>query len=323
MSLPEGNRVLTCRRCGAGNRVPLARAFAQPAGLRCGRCKAGLLIERSAPLPALTTYQHPLDRDALAAVQQIPGVDTLLKKLIENTFERFDRLFHQASYIKAGDGQLATLHAGFARSAERLGLQMLPDLFLYTSPEPNAHCGGVERPFVAISSGLVDLMDDEEVAAVLAHELAHWQCKHVLYKVATRMLVESAAVLASATLGLSNLVLVPIRMGLLKWDRCSELSADRGMLLATRDPLLSMRVLFKLAGGSLRLRHELSIDRFIEQAEKARQAPDEGVLDKVFTVLQTLYRTHPFPLWRAAELWRWACDGEYLSLLADGPEHAA
>jgi len=316
MALPDGNRVLECRRCGSGNRVPLERAFNQPGSLRCGRCKAALLLDKGARLPEGTAYQHPLDRDALAAVQQIPGIDSLLKKLIESTFERFDRLFHQASYIKAGDGQLTTLHAGFERSAARLGLDVLPDLFLYTSPEPNAHCGGVERPFVAVSSGLVDLMDDEEVAAVLAHELAHWQCRHVLYKVATRMLVEAASVLASATLGLSNVVLVPIRMGLLKWDRCSELSADRGMLLCTRDPMLSMRVLFKLAGGSLRLRHELSIERFIEQAERARAAPEEGVLDKVFTVLQTLYRTHPFPLWRAAELWRWACDGEYLARIA-------
>ena len=316
MSLPEGNRVLECRRCSSGNRVPLERAFNQPGSLRCGRCKAPLLLERTVALPPGTSYQHPLDRDALAAVQQIPGVDSLLKKLIENTFERFDRLFHQASYIRAGDGQLATLQARFEGAAQRLGLEVLPDLFLFTSPEPNAHCGGVERPYVAVSSGLVDLMDDDEVGAVLAHELAHWQCKHVLYKIATRMLVESAAALATATLGLSSLVVAPVRMALLKWDRCSELSADRGMLLATRDPVLSMRVLFKLAGGTLRLRHELSIERFLEQAERARQAPDEGVLDKVFTLLQTLYRTHPFPLWRAAELWRWACDGEYLSLTA-------
>lgn len=319
MSLPDGNRVLECRRCGTGNRVPLERAFNQPAGVRCGRCKAALLLERGAALrfPEAVPYVHPFDRDALAAVNQVPGVDRFLKGLIQDTYERFDRLFHQASYIKAGDGQLMTLHTRFAEVAHRLGVERLPDLYLYTHPEPNAHSGGVEFPYIAISSGLVDMMDDDEVGAVLAHELAHWQCRHVLYKIATRLIVDAAAVLASFTFGLSNAVLVPIRLGLLRWDRCSELSADRGMLLATRDPMLSMRVLFKLAGGSLRLRHELSIERFLEQAERARQVPEEGgVLDKVFTLMQTLYRTHPFPLWRAAELWRWACDGEYLSLIS-------
>src|SRR6185436_2448938 len=118
-------------------------------------------------------YSHPLDRDSLAAVQQIPGVDTLLKKLIEHTFERYDRLFHQASFIRAGDGQLPTLHKLFEKAAYVLGIGVVPDLFLYTDPVPNAHTGGVERPFVAVSTGLVDLMDDQEVFGVMAHELAH------------------------------------------------------------------------------------------------------------------------------------------------------
>jgi hypothetical protein len=76
-----------------------------------------------------------------------------------------------------------------------------------------------------------------------------------------------------------------------------------------------LRVLMKLACGSLRLNAELSLDRFMDQALRARQAPEEGVLDRIYTLLQTASRTHPFPLWRAAEVWHWACRGEYLDLL--------
>jgi Zn-dependent protease with chaperone function len=192
-------------------------------------------------------------------------------------------------------------------------------LFLFNDPAANAHSGGVEHPYVAVSTGLVDVMDDAEVGAVLAHELAHWHCKHVLYKTATELLVGAASAVATATLGVGSLVLIPLRLALLKWDRCSELSADRGMLLATRDLELSMRVLFKLAGGSFRLRDELSLDKFVEQAEAARRDTESGVLDRVFSLLQSLYRTHPFPLWRAAELMRWACDGGYLALVQADP----
>jgi Zn-dependent protease with chaperone function len=325
MNYPNESRVLTCARCGAGNRIPLERALRTPGGLRCGRCKSPLLLEREARWIAPATdapgaaagasYQHPLDRDALAAVQQIPGVDSVLKKLIENTYERYDRLFHLSSFIRASDTQLRTLHRLMERAAFALGIDALPDLFLYADAVPNARTGGVERPYVAVSTGLVDMMDDAEVGAVLAHELAHWQCRHVLYKTATQLLVGAASAIATATLGLGSLIVVPLKLALLRWDRCSELSADRGMLLATRDPELSLRVLFKLAGGSLRLREELSLDHFLDQAEQARQTSQEGVLDKVFSLLQTLYRTHPFPLFRAGELWRWACDGEYLGLI--------
>ena len=322
MGIISESRLLECRRCGAGNRVPLERAFAQPGGLRCGRCKQGLLLDgdaRWSPPPMRehegAVYAHPLDRQTLEAVQQIPGVDTLIKKLIEHTFERYYRLLHQTSYVKAGDGQLDTLHGLFRNAAHRLGIDELPDLYLLTDPNPNAYCAGVEKPFVAITSGLVDMMDNDEVGAVMAHELAHWQCKHVLYRLATRLLVQAAEFVASMTMGLSNLLALPVRLALLKWDRCSELSADRGMLIATRDPMLSMRVLFKLAGSSTRMAHELSLERFIEQADRARQAPEEALLDRVYSVLQTMNQTHPFPLWRAAELWRWACDGDYLTII--------
>ena len=125
----------------------------------------------------------------------------------------------------------------------------------------------------------------------------------------------AATELARATLGIGNLLLVPLQLALLKWDRCSELTADRGMLLATRDPELVLRVLMKLACGSRRLSAELSRERFTDQALRARQAPEDGVLDRIYTLLQTASRTHPFPLWRAAELWQWACRGEYLDLL--------
>jgi Zn-dependent protease with chaperone function len=317
MIYPSEARLLDCRLCAAQNRVPLERALTQPGGMRCGRCKQPLLLARDAPWrgSAADAYQHPLDRDALASVQRIPGVDTLLKKLIEHTFERYDRLLHQYSHILAGEGQLGTLHALFLRAAQQLGLDEVPELYVYTAPEPNAHCGGVERPFVAVSTGLIDLMDDEEVGAVLAHELAHWQCKHVRYKLATRILVGAAAGLAKVTLGVGDLLTAPLRFALLRWDRCSELSADRGMLLATRDLEVSLRVLFKLAGGSSRLRGELSLDRFVEQAQRVERLPEDTMLDKIYSLFQEIGRTHPFPLWRAAELHRWACHGEYLALL--------
>jgi hypothetical protein len=89
------------------------------------------------------------------------------------------------------------------------------------------------------------------------------------------------------------------------------------MLLATRDLELATRVLARLAGGTSRLHGELSLDGFVEQARRARRAPEENVLDKLFSLHQLMARTHPFPLWRAAELWHWACDGEYLGLLQD------
>lgn len=58
--------------------------------------------------------------------------------------------------------------------ARRAGLPM-PEVAIYPSDEPNAFATGASRKssLVAVSTGLLDRMDDREVEAVLAHELAH------------------------------------------------------------------------------------------------------------------------------------------------------
>lgn len=314
---PDESRILVCRRCQAKNRAQLLRAFQQADKLVCGSCKGALLCSKEASLNGLVgaDYQHPLDQRSLAALEAVPGVATLLKKAVEVTIERYDHLFNQSSFLRVSPGQMPTLLRLFERAAYALGIDDLPDLFVYQAPEINAYTGGVERRYVALSSALCDAFTDDEIQGVLAHELAHCQSQHVLYKIAARLLTYAAGELAKYTLGLGSLMLLPLQLALFKWDRCSELSADRGMLLAIRDPLLALRVLLKLSGPAGRLAGELSLERFMEQALRARQAPEEGVLDRVYTMLQTISRTHPFPLWRAAELWSWCCEGEYLSLL--------
>ncbi|MFN7132473.1 MAG: protease HtpX [Myxococcales bacterium] len=60
------------------------------------------------------------------------------------------------------------------RLAGQAGIGM-PDVAVYDSPEPNAFATGARRDkaLVAVSTGLLRMMDRTEVEAVLAHEVAH------------------------------------------------------------------------------------------------------------------------------------------------------
>jgi heat shock protein HtpX len=64
-----------------------------------------------------------------------------------------------------------TVH-GLARSA---GLPEMPEVGIYQSPEVNAFATGPtkSRALVAVSTGLLERMDRDEVAGVLGHEVAH------------------------------------------------------------------------------------------------------------------------------------------------------
>ncbi len=59
--------------------------------------------------------------------------------------------------------------------AQRAGLEETPEIGIYDSPDMNAFATGATRSsaLVAFSTGLIENMDDHEIAAVAAHEVAH------------------------------------------------------------------------------------------------------------------------------------------------------
>lgn len=61
-----------------------------------------------------------------------------------------------------------------AGQAERAGIPM-PEVAIYDSPEPNAFATGASKKssLVAVSTGLLRSMNQDEVEAVLAHEISH------------------------------------------------------------------------------------------------------------------------------------------------------
>jgi hypothetical protein len=106
---------------------------------------------------------------------------------------------------------------------------------------------------------------------------------------------------------LAGLALLPIQFALLEWSRKAELSSDRAGLLASQDPVASMRGFLKLAGGGDS--SETDLDTFMEQAREYETAG--GPMDSVYKIINTLPLTHPFNTLRAAELQTWISDGAY------------
>lgn len=311
-------RIITCRHCGAKNRILVTDALEHPERARCGRCQEQLFLGDREALTGIDSrsFQHELDRQTLAALKKVPGLDRLIKWVVKELGERSYRLFNMASYVRCGPRQLVRYYDLFLEGCRRLDVDPAPQLFVYQSPMPNAATYGVDEPFVMVSSAMLEMLTEAEILAVFGHELGHWKADHVLYKTAARVMSTAATLIAQATFGIGRLLVYPLQLALLKWDRCSELTADRAALLTVRDPDVVVRVKMKLAGGGHHLYGEMDFRSFIHQARELSDLEKESLLNQAISLLQNVHRTHPFPVWRTHHLLEWAEKGEYLEILS-------
>src|SRR5579875_2214328 len=244
-------------------------------------------------LPGISSraYEHPADRSALTTLRKLTGFDVILRNLAGLFSDRALRLMFLASSVRASE-------------------QQFPELFISQNPQVNAMALGSDRPFVVITTGMVELMDAEEIRFIIGHELGHVLSGHAVYRTMLYHLVNLAARLALvpfAWVGLKAVI-----WGLEEWYRKSELSADRAGLLAGQDVAAARRALMKTAGGAQLA--ELSHDEFLRQAREYDAVPD--VRESLIKLLQLQGATHPFAVVRFAELDRWASEGEYRDILS-------
>jgi Zn-dependent protease with chaperone function len=264
------------------------------------------------PLPEISSraWEHPADRGALVALRRLRGFDTLLKKLSGLINERAVRLIYLGSAIRVDERQFPALHRLLAEVAATLDAPALPELYVASNPAPAAITIAMDKPVVVISSGMVNLLDDEEMRFVLGHEMGHVASGHAVYQTLLQRLIQLSGVLTAIPLG--GLGVRAILAALMEWSRKSELSADRAGLLATQDPAVAFRVHMKLAsGGDL---ENLDPTSFFSQGAEYDASGD--LRDSVLKLLLVEARSHPFAVVRASELRHWVDTGTYTAVLS-------
>ena len=196
----------------------------------------------------------------------------------------------------------------FYRIVENLaittGMQM-PKVYIIDDPAPNAFATGRDpkHAIVAATSGLIDIMDDNELTAVMAHEMGHVQNYDIRVSMIVFGLVSAIGLLSDIFLrmfifgdndndrspigmivGIVVIILAPIIAAVIQMaiSRQREYLADATSAMTTRNPDAMISALEKLRqqGKPMKKQSTTSAHLFISNPLKP------GFMNKIFS-------THP------------------------------
>ena len=193
------------------------------------------------------------------------------------TFWNADKIVLKMHGAREVDGRTAPELVGIVQQlASRAGLPM-PKVYLIDSPHPNAFATGrnPENAAVAVSTGLLALLNRDEVAGVMAHELAHVRNRDTLIMTMTATIAGAISFLANFGLffrgGNDNrgnmlamilaVIVAPFAAMIVQMaiSRTREYGADRGAAEIAGNPRALASALAKLHHGASRVPNPVAL----------------------------------------------------------------
>ncbi|MTH97166.1 zinc metalloprotease HtpX [Roseibium sp. RKSG952] len=180
----------------------------------------------------------------------------------------------------------------------------MPKVYLINNPQPNAFATGrnPENAAVAATTGLIDMLTPQELAGVMAHELAHVKHHDTLTMTITATIAGAISMLSSFAfffggsrnnpLGIVGVLLMMIVAPMaamvvqMAISRTREYSADRTGAEICGEPMWLASALHKISGGVARI-HNPAAERSPATAHMFIINPLSG------EKMDNLFSTHP------------------------------
>ncbi|HUJ61449.1 MAG TPA: M48 family metallopeptidase [Kofleriaceae bacterium] len=209
----------------------------------------------------------------------------LLGTAVKVTDQQYPRVYEAAK--AAGHALRVRVPVIFAAPTDSLKVKVL---------------GTDDAPHLIVNLALAETLEDYELVAAIAHELAHIQNGHILFATALHYLTFSAAFFV-------RWIVQPAIMTLQAWSRRAEVTCDRAALLAVRD-------LDKTLGAMVKL--ELGLDKgsAFNAEEYLKSLPD---VKKGIGRYAELFRSHPYVPKRVQALRLFADSALYTHILGKDP----
>lgn len=204
--------------------------------------------------------------------------------------------------VKVTDQQYPRVYEAAKTAGAALRVRVPPVFAAPSSSIKVKVLGTEDAPHLIVNLDLAEKLDDTELVAAIAHELAHVQNGHILYATALHYLTNQAVFFV-------RWVIQPAIMTLQAWSRRAEVTCDRAALLAVKDLDKTLAAMVKLELG-------LEKGSAFNAAEYLKSVPD---IKKGVGRFAEMFRSHPYVPKRVQALKLFADSALYASLTGQDP----
>lgn len=257
-----------------------------------------------------SNFIHPDDAAALQALKNIPIFPTVMEKLFQYGLDEIRWSENVTTNLRLSERQLPEIYRRLPPKCHKLGIR-IPELYLQTSPIPNAWTSGNSRVYIVVTLGLIRRFKDEELDAVLAHECGHILCQHVLYSMLADSLYNLGDFFLESIVGqIGNVAMKPLRQALVAWSRASELTADRVACLITSASTMT-KVLARLEGIPKSILNDMDYGAWCAQGRDYENLKNGNAWKKIIRYMANTDLDHPYGPVRAYEVNQWEKSSQY------------
>jgi Zn-dependent protease with chaperone function len=252
--------------------------------------------------------QHLQDKSTIDKLNKIPGFQKLVQTTVGNVMESYAAIEYSSEGLNVNARSCPQLHTALLNAAKILDVKDIPAFSTDWHYSIGSFSIGEKQKRMVLLSGVVDLLEPEELQFMIGHELGHIKCNHITYQMLTESLY-----LSIADSAIANVLISTIKMPLLNWYRISDYTADRAGLLCCQDIKIALSTMIKMAGLPKSCYNQININSFVQQARDFRK--QTTMTDNIIKYFSINMAFHPWLVDRASELLNWYESGEYNSIL--------
>lgn len=246
-------------------------------------------------------FAHPDDVAAIKTLTKVKAFDKAMSYIEDKSNQLYIRMNTLGNCVRITEENDPRIFRILKDVCDILDYDTVPELYCTRSYKVDIEPSGVDKPVLLVPDFVLNNYDDSLLYFNFGRAVTRLKSGYLKFYIAARMLITITSPIA--------FVSDAVKLALANWMRKSELTADRGGLLACQSIRTAMTFLMNKAGMPVQEAKKVNIPDYIAACKT-----DLGLV-KVGKGLQTLTNCTGWANDRIAELFLWHAQGHYDDLL--------